>query len=110
VRCEVSGVSTPIRRTSVRPSTAGVTSTPVTVYHPADGDHETAVLQVARFGQRGIILQRGSERTAGHEHEERRQKEKTDRSRPKTLWSSRRHGYRMIALFPSRGSTSGLEE
>ena len=27
VRCEVSGVSTPIRRTSVRPSPAGVTST-----------------------------------------------------------------------------------
>jgi hypothetical protein len=62
VGCEVSGVSTPIRRTSVRPSTAGGDLYGVPVYHPADGDHETAILQVARCGPRAILLQRGPDR------------------------------------------------
>ena len=75
VRCEVSGVSTPIRRTSVRPSTAGGNLYGVTVYHPAYGDHETAILRVARSGPRAILLQLGPDLTACHEQEERRQED-----------------------------------
>ena len=79
----------------------------VAVYHPAYGHHESAVLQDARSGPRGILLQHGSDRTAGHEHEEQRQNDKPDHSRTKTLWFSRLHGRSwMIALFPLRGSTS----
>jgi hypothetical protein len=81
----------------------------VTVHHPPNGDHGTTVLQVARSGPRGILLQCGPDLIAGHEHEERRQKDKTDHSRTKTLWLSPPHGYRMIALFPSRGPTSSRE-
>lgn len=57
----------------------------VAVYHPADGHHESAVLQVARCGPRAILLQRGPERTAGYKHEQRRQKDKTDHSRTKSF-------------------------
>jgi hypothetical protein len=64
VGCEVSGVSTPIRRTSVRPSTAGGNLYGVAVYHPAYGDHETTVVQVTRSGQGKSLLQHEPRRAA----------------------------------------------
>jgi hypothetical protein len=73
----------------------------VTVYHPAYGHSESAVLQVARSGPRGI-LQCGPEWTARHEQEVRRQEDEANHSKAKTLWFSRLHGrYWMIALFRS---------
>ena len=91
VGCEVSGMSTLIGRTSVRPSTAGGDLCGVAVYHPAYGDHERAVLQVTRSGQRSILLQRGPDRTARHEREERRQEDQANHSQARTLWSRLRH-------------------
>jgi hypothetical protein len=64
----------------------------VAVYYAAYGDYGTAVLQVARSGPRGILLQRGPYRTARHECEERRQEDEANHSQAKTLWFSRLHG------------------
>ena len=109
VGCEVSGVSTPIRRTSVRSSTAGVTSTVspsttlLTVTTRPRSFRLPAVARGLSSSSADPTDRRLQARTAAP-------KDKTDHSRTKTLWFSPPHGrYRIIVLFrpevrPAAGS------